>query len=115
MHFPLDIPVGMGTNRNENIHRQLRSFVWNKLSVETAKALVTHLLRSQHEINKQNCPTNMEPRSSEDKIDYVHLENDDNEETKDSSNDSEHCEVVYVVFFILFQLWESSIKMILVI
>ena len=43
MYFPLDIPVGMGTNRNENIHRQLRSFVRNKLGVETAKALVTHI------------------------------------------------------------------------
>ena len=33
----------MGTNKNENIHRQLRSFVPNKLGVETAKALVTHI------------------------------------------------------------------------
>ena len=37
------IPRGMGTNRNENLHKQLRQFVRNKLAVQTAEALFTHI------------------------------------------------------------------------
>ena len=37
------IPKGMGTNRNENLHKQLGQFVRNKLAVQTAEALFTHI------------------------------------------------------------------------
>ena len=38
-----DIPPGMGTNRNENLHKQLKHFLRNRLSIQTVEALFTHI------------------------------------------------------------------------
>ena len=48
-----NIPPGKGTNSNENLHKQLTGFLRNRLSVQSAESLFSHILYV-HNCKKSN-------------------------------------------------------------